>query len=146
MNWTKPLFTALLVAYGYLGFSQESIDWNTLSDVSFESTYYPDIDEYLWFPTFGESVKKLEGKEVSIQGYIIPVDLEEGYFVLSAYPYSACFFCGNAGPESVMSLKFKSKPRRYELDEVATFKGKLRINDSDVDELNYILEGCVEIK
>ncbi len=146
MNWIKLFLVWSFVGFGSIGFSQQSIDWKTLSDVSFESTYYKDLDEYLWFPAFGETVNELAGKEVSIEGYVIPVDLEEGLYVLSAYPYSACFFCGNAGPESVMSLKFKSEPKRYDLDEVATFKGRLRLNDSNVDELNYILEGCEQIK
>ncbi len=126
--------------------AQEIIDWETLSDVEFESRYYKDIDEYLWFPTFGETIVMLEGKKIQIQGHIIPVDLEKGLYVLSAYPYSACFFCGNAGPESVMALKFDGKPRRFELDEIVTFKGILQLNDNNVDEMNYILLHTEEVR
>ena len=88
----------------------------------------------------------LEGKKVQIQGYMIPVDLELGLYVLSANPYAACFFCGNAGPESVMALKFDKKPRRFELDEVVTFKGTLQLNDSNVDEMNYLLLHTQEVR
>ena len=134
----------VLLLVTQLGRAQELIDWQILSQVEFESRYYEEIDEYLWFPTFSETIKNLEGKRVQIRGFIIPVDLEAGLYVLSAYPYSACFFCGNAGPESVMSLKFKAKPRRFELDEIATFQGILKLNDSDVDEMNYILVDTME--
>jgi hypothetical protein len=81
--------------------------WKTLSKISYKKEY----DELMGFkidkPVFSESVKALEGKEVTIKGYIIPV---EGYkshkeFIFSAFPYSMCFFCGGAGPETVMEVE-----------------------------------------
>ncbi len=59
-------------------------------------------------------------------------------YVLSAYPYSMCFFCGGAGPESVMGLKLK-KNRKFKTDEIHLFKGTLELNANDIYELNYIL-------
>ena len=122
-----------------LSFGQTKLTWQDLEDVTFESTYFKELDDYLWVPEFGESLKNLEGKEIAIKGFLIPLDVEANLYVLSANPYAACFFCGNAGPESIMSLKFGDQPRRYELDEVVMFKGKLKLNSTDVDELNYIL-------
>lgn len=147
MDRIKYLISVLFIAFGLTGFSQEKITWDVLSNVKFESKYYKNIDEYLWYPTFGEEVLALKGKTIQIKGYLIPVDMEEGIYVLSANPYSACYFCGNAGPESVMSLKFKTIPKKhYDLDEVATFEGELALNDSDVNEMNYILLNCREVK
>lgn len=58
------------------------------------------------FPIFDPELKSYDGKEITINGYIIPTD---GYksqkeFVFSAYPYKNCFFCGGAGPETVMEV------------------------------------------
>ena len=122
------------------------LTWRTLTDVDFKDVYIDELDAYYWKPTFGASVKALEGKEVYITGYVIPVDYDEDFYVLSRYPFANCFFCGGAGPESVVDLRFKAKTRRYETDERLTFKGKFALNANDVYQMNYILEGAQEYK
>lgn len=121
------------------------IDWKMLSEVEFKDKYYPDFEAWYLYPEFPESIKKLDGKQVIIKGYIIPLDVEAGIYALSAYPFSSCFFCGGAGPESVMSLKFKSPPPRYDTDDVVQLTGTLELNDSNVEEFNYILRKAREI-
>jgi hypothetical protein len=143
----------LLVLMGpFWGLSQEQdaspklIDWNTLADVTFKEKYYEKTKEWYLFPSFGPVVKALNGKDVRIKGYVIPLDVDEGIFALSAFPFAACFFCGGAGPETVIRLKFKDKPKKYKTDYVAVFAGKLKLNATDVNEFNYILENAVEWK
>ncbi len=118
------------------------VTWETLRDVTFKKKWYPEESIYMLYPTFGPNVQKLEGKEVTIKGYLIPVDVESNQFVLSAFPYSQCFFCGGGGPESVMGLKLKKPGKRFKTDEVQTFKGTLKLNASDIYELNYILQNA----
>ena len=89
-------------------------------------------------------MKALAGKEVFITGYVIPVDYDAGFFVVSKYPYANCFFCGGGGPESVVDLQFAGKHRNYKTDERLTFKGKLVLNADDIYKMNYILQGAVE--
>ncbi|MCU0324069.1 MAG: DUF3299 domain-containing protein [Spirosomaceae bacterium] len=115
------------------------ITWKTLKDVRFQNKFFKDLGEYLLFPTFGESVKKLEGKSVSIRGYMIPVDVNEGLYVISALPMSSCFFCGGSGPETIIEVNFKNKKMRFKTDEVRTIKGILKLNDSEIEHMNYIL-------
>lgn len=122
------------------------LSWRTLTDVEFKDVYVDELDAYYWKPTFGPSVKALEGKEVYITGYVIPVDYDEDFYVVSRYPFANCFFCGGAGPESVVDLRFKGKTRRYETDERLTFKGVFALNANDIYQMNYILEGVVEFK
>ncbi|MFM1932820.1 MAG: hypothetical protein RL226_2123 [Bacteroidota bacterium] len=122
------------------------LTWKTLADVEFKDMYLEELDAYYWKPTFGASVKALEGKEVYITGYMIPVDYDEDFYVLSRYPFANCFFCGGAGPESVIDLRFKSKTRAYKTDERLTFKGTFKLNADDVYQMNYILEGAQEFK
>ena len=50
------------------------------------------------------------------------------------------FFCGQAGPESVMEIQMVKQYDGLRMDQVLTFKGKLRLNTDDIYQLNYILE------
>lgn len=120
--------------------------WKTLSKITFKKEY----DEMLGFkvdiPVFSEEIKALNGKEVIVKGYVIPV---EGYkshkeFVFSAFPYNMCFFCGGAGPETVMEV-YAKEPVKYVAESI-TLRGKLELNDSDVNRLIYSLSDVEMVK
>ena len=120
--------------------------WNTLSKITFKKEY----DELLGFkvdvPVFSDEVLALENQEVIIKGYIIPV---EGYkshkeFIFSAFPYNLCFFCGGAGPETVMEV-FATESVKYTTDPIY-LKGKLELNASDINRLMYALNNAEQIK
>lgn len=119
------------------------IDWKMLADVTFEDAYNEEVKAYVPYPTFGRTLRAIEGRMVQIEGYIIPLEEtgDETILVLSAQPYSNCFFCGGAGAESVMDIKLKKGERqKFTTDDRVVFRGKLRLNDSDLYYLNYILE------
>lgn len=146
----KKTVFILCVLLSTLGFSQNEktakiIDWKFLSHVDYEDKYYPEWEAWYLVPNFDESILAIEDERVIIKGYIIPLDAEGGVFALSAYPFSACFFCGGAGPESVMSLKFKSNPKKYSTDDVVMFTGILKLNSTDFEDFNYILQEVEEI-
>lgn len=114
--------------------------WKKLSKVTFQKKYDDLMGFKVDFPVFAPSVQQMDGQEVIIKGYIIPV---EGYkshkeFVFSAFPYSMCFFCGGAGPETVMEV-VASKPVKYTAESV-TLKGTLELNDNDINRLMYALK------
>lgn len=115
------------------------LSWEVLRDVTFKKKWYAEESVYMLYPTFGPAIQKLNGKPVELTGYVLPVDLESNIYVLSAFPYSACFFCGGAGPESVVSLKFKKTGKKFKTDERRTFRGTLKLNADNIYELNYIL-------
>lgn len=123
------------------------LTWEDLQDVKFEEKYYEEAQQLLLFPSFGDSIKAKEGESWVISGYVIPVSPGDQdtppLYVLSANPFSACFFCGNAGPESVVELELEDPYVLYGTDEFRSFQGILRLNDSNIDRLNYILEGAV---
>lgn len=118
------------------------LTWEMLRDVTFKKKWYPEESIYMLHPTFGPSVQKLKNQQVSITGYVLPVDLDANLYVLSAFPFSACFFCGGAGPETVMTLNFKKNSRKFKTDERLTFTGTLKLNSDDIYKMNYILEGA----
>lgn len=131
----SPLHPAVAPA----GVEPLKISWEVLRDVTFKKKWYAEESVYMLYPTFGPGIQKLNGKMVELTGYILPVDLDANLYVLSAFPYSACFFCGGAGPESVVSLKFKKAGRKFKTDERLTFRGTLKLNADNIYELNYIL-------
>lgn len=146
----KSIIVSLLICLSTLGYSQDDdsakiIDWKFLSHVDYEDKYYPEWEAWYLVPKFDESILAIDGHRIIIKGYIIPLDAEGGVFALSAYPFSACFFCGGAGPESVMSLKFKSKPKKYSTDDVIMLTGTLKLNSTDFEDFNYILQEVEEI-
>lgn len=114
------------------------IMWQMLEDVTFIQRFNKDYQMDFLYPVFGNSIKRLNNKELSIKGYMIPLDIKEGLYAISRNPYAACFFCGQSGPESVVSLKFKIKPRRFKTDEFLTVKGMMELNDSNVNDFIYI--------
>ena len=115
------------------------VTWETLRDVTFKKKWSAEESMFILYPTFGAKVAGLKDKEVVLTGYMIPVDVDANVYVLSANPYSSCFFCGGAGPESVVQIKFKKSTKRFDTDDRVTVKGTLKLNADDINELNYIL-------
>lgn len=128
------------------GFKAVEISWNQLRDLKFRPKYNKEYRQMISYPVFGESVKKLEGKQVSISGYMIPMDVKANLYAISRFNYSSCFFCGAAGLESVISLKFIGNPRRFRVDEYCTIQGKLELNADDLDDFIYIFRDAHEIE
>jgi hypothetical protein len=120
--------------------------WKTLAKITYKKEY----DEFLGFkidkPVFSDEIKALDGKEVTVKGFIIPTDGYKSHkeFVFSAFPYSMCFFCGGAGPESVMEV-VASEAVAYTAESIV-LKGKLKLNSSDVNKLMYALTDARMVK
>jgi hypothetical protein len=121
------------------------VSWDTLQNIPFEEKYIEEVKGYMLFPKFPAELKKLQGQWIEVEGYVIPVDKDRNFVALSANPYAACYFCNKAGPASVMTVRFKSKGKRYFIDNYKTFRGKLKLNASDIHEFYYILEEAEDI-
>jgi len=144
------LLFSLLLSVGVLAQAQtdapETSDagWPTLARVSFSKEYDELLGLKVDVPKFSAAVKELDGKQITLRGYVIPT---EGYkshkeFVFSAYPYSMCFFCGGAGPETVIEV-FADEAIEYSAEAVE-ITGTLRLNGSDPNALMYRLEDAVQ--
>ncbi len=114
--------------------------WPILYDISYQTSE----DEYgiLEKPIFSKAVKALEGKEITIPGYIIPFDNgpQANSFMFSSLPLNACFFCGVGGPETVVQIKM-NKSIKYN-DKPVEIKGKLLLNIDNPDQHFYILDNA----
>jgi hypothetical protein len=139
-------FAAALTGTVYGQTSPGNNIWQTLAKITYTKQY----DELLGFkvdvPVFSADVKNLAGKQVEIKGYVIPV---EGYkshteFILSAFPYNMCFFCGGAGPETVMEV-YAKEPVPYQTEAI-TIRGRLELNDKDINQLMYVLKDATLVQ
>lgn len=136
----KTVILTLSILLSIYANAQKEITWKDLADVNFVDKYFEMEGGYYLYPKFGESVKALEGTEVYLKGYILALDPETGYYLLSSNPYSSCFFCGGAGPETVVEPEFRFIPERLEMDKIVTIKGRLKLNNDNIYQCNYIFE------
>jgi len=118
--------------------------WALFAKTKFEAKYNDKSAEYFLYPVFASELTSQVGKEISLEGYYMPIDIEgNAYIILSKFPYSQCFFCGAAGPESIAEINFKVKPGKFEMDQFLRVKGKLKLNEKDIEHGNFILEEAV---
>ena len=113
--------------------------WDIFSNVGWFPRYFEDAGEELATPSFDEALKALEGTEVELSGYYIPLSLDSA-IMLSALPYSSCFFCGGAGPETVAEVQMYPLPKTLSPDAFIKVKGTLKLNDWDLNHMNFILQ------
>lgn len=115
--------------------------WHTLAEVGYErqkdkSGY--DVDK----PMFSKNLKSWHKKKIRLKGYVVPVNelTDQNKFMLSSLPFNVCYFCGAAGPETVIEVEadkpvaFSSKPIWME--------GTLLLNSEDADHHMYRLTGA----
>lgn len=137
----STLFALLFLAGGLFAQAQKNV-WTTLALMKFErhkgngsgsgSQIIPLIEA-------------LDGTEVTVKGYIIPLDGKkaQSHFMFSAYPYANCYFCGGAGPETIMET-FTKKGEKVKYSENAiTLKGTFRFISRDPNDIMFNLENAV---
>lgn len=142
----RLLFIAFALVIVSPAFSQAPEGWALFAKTKFEAKYNDKTAEYFLYPAFSPELKAQVGKEVSLEGYYMPIEIEgNAYIILSKFPYSQCFFCGAAGPETIAEVKFKEKQGKFEMDQYLRVKGKLKLNESDIEHGNFILVEAVMV-
>lgn len=141
-NWIIIFFvSSTLSALG------QTDTWDLFAKTKFETKYNEKAAEYFLYPVFSKELKDLVGKEVSIEGYYLPIDVPaDAYIILSKFPYSQCFFCGGAGPESIAEVTFKVKQEKLQMDQYLRVKGILKLNEGNIEHGNFIVENAVTVK
>jgi hypothetical protein len=119
--------------------------WFTLGMVTFETSYDPEYMLETKKPRISAVVDKLDGKEIEVEGYIIPLtgQVTQSHFMLSKFPQSTCFFCGKAGPETAMQVFMKDNKKVKISERKVRVKGTLLINPKDASSLLYTLENAI---
>ncbi|MEH0157896.1 hypothetical protein V6R21_27710 [Limibacter armeniacum] len=112
--------------------------WEELGRIEWKNYYDELLGIDVQEPIFNSDLMMKDGEMITITGFIIPVDTDDNTMILSAFPFSNCFFCGNAGPETVMQLDLKHD--RSLLNKKVTLKGRLKLNQNDFYKLVYNLK------
>jgi uncharacterized membrane protein YcgQ (UPF0703/DUF1980 family) len=135
----RHFIIALFACSSAFAQSSEQDGWDPFARVKFESKFFKDLNSYYLYPVFDQKINALAGTEIKLKGFYMPMETEKNQLIISKFPYSSCFFCGGAGPESIAEVILKEKGPRLKADQVITVKGKLKLNDKDVNHMNFIL-------
>ena len=118
----------------------DTLTWSLLGKIDYLKKADKVYGEIM-FPVINPKLKALQGKEVTISGFIIPIDNKN--YAVSKNVFAACFFCGKSGPETLMGIQFKGDLPKLKTDQFVTLKGKFRYNDNDVEDWIYHIENAV---
>jgi hypothetical protein len=113
--------------------------WQVLAEVGFETNTTADgyeIDK----PIFSKRLQSWNKKKITIKGYLVPLSEINGRpeYMLSSVPFSMCYFCGGAGPETVVELQTQEKIKF--VTRLIQIEGTLYLNSSDPDHHMYIIK------
>ncbi len=115
---------------GQRGIKPLEIDWQLLGQVKFSSIRYTPYRANVKMPAFSDSLTRLNGKEVEITGYYIPMELNGHRCALSKNPNRTCFFCGRSTIETILIVDFKDRLPNFSSDDLITVKGRIKITAS----------------
>jgi hypothetical protein len=122
-------------------FAQEQNFWNTLAQVGFEEK--KDVNNFtIEVPVFSKYLKTFNGKKIKLKGYMIPLNelCGQSKFMLSSLPFNLCYFCGAAGPETIVEVELSEKIK-FSTKQII-MEGILILNDNDPDHHIYILKSA----
>jgi len=122
----------------------DTLSWKLLGQIKYIKKASKDYPEGVMFPVVNTTLKAKKGKQIVMSGFIIPIDNKN--YALSKNVFASCFFCGQAGPETIMGIKFKNPNMKLKTDQYVTLTGTFRYNDDDVDDWIYHVENAVITK
>lgn len=136
----RPFLVVLFAIFvSAFGTAQVKLTWDDFADVSFEPEYNAVYDVNFLMPQFGDQIQAFKGVQVQIKGYFLDISGSGEIFLVSKNPMASCFFCGAAGPETIIEVRFKKTPP-FKTDQIVTITGTLELNRDDVEHCNYILK------
>jgi hypothetical protein len=137
----------LILIIGWIsisGFGIPNRMWELFATTQFQEKLDRSLGMYFYYPRFSPYLLTLQGKTIELEGFYIPLDLQNSRtLVLSKYPMAECFFCGGSGPESIALVHLKTAPgRKLKMDQIIRIKGVLKLNATDVEEMTFIISNA----
>lgn len=121
----------------------DTLTWKKLGQIKFVKKQHKDYG-MVDYPVINPEIKMRHNKKIIISGFIVPIDNVN--YAISKNVFASCFFCGKAGPETIVGLKFREGKKKLRTDQYVTIVGTLKINETDVDNWMYNLEDVVIVK
>ncbi|MEL6557048.1 MAG: hypothetical protein AAFQ94_02625 [Bacteroidota bacterium] len=121
--------------------------WEIFADTRYKLEWVEELGADVELPIFSDKLKAMDGKEITLTGHYLPMEMRGKSIILSQMPFSSCFFCGgDVGQESIAEVIFKGKKQQFRPDQLLTIKGKLKLNVDDFDHLALVLEDAVVVR
>lgn len=133
-------FFALLFSPFSINNERSTLTWIDMEDVVVLDVYDNVLESYILSPIFGQSIQTFDQKEVEVTGYVVFVSEENNVVMLSRNDFASCFFCGAAGPESVMEVYMEPGMPSLDRDRVITVQGVFKLNQDDPTKNFYLME------
>lgn len=124
--------------------TSDTLTWSLLGKINYENKPHKDYPEGVMYPVINQQLKGKKGKKITISGFIIPIDNTS--YALSKNVFAQCFFCGQAGPETIMGIQFKDLKKRLKTDQYVTLVGTFRYNETDIEDWIYHIDDAVIVK
>jgi hypothetical protein len=139
----KFIFSITFLLCAHIALGQQENFWHTLAQVNFKNT--KDKNGYnTELPIFSKYLKSFQGKRITIKGFVIPLEeVGGGKFMLSSLPFNLCYFCGAAGPETIVEVETKEKVKFS--TKPIVMQGILVLNDTDPNHHIYLLKNAMLI-
>jgi len=122
----------------------DTLTWKLLGVIKYVNKPSKEYPDGVMFPIINSTLKAKNKKKIVMSGFIVPIDNVS--YALSKNVFASCFFCGQAGPETIMGIKFKGSTPKLKTDQYVTMEGTFRYNDNDVNDWIYHIENAVIVK
>lgn len=134
----------------YIDRPKGTLDWHLLAktkEISEEGKTQDGLDYQYFRPDFPAEVKALDGKQVTIKGFMFPLEEvdEQTLFLIGPFPLS-CPFQYHVGPSLVVEVHADKKPIKFSYDPI-TVTGTFQIVAKDMENSTfYRLMDSKEVK
>lgn len=108
-----------------------ALPWSVVTETTLDRQYRP---------TFARYLKDLDGKQVTLDGYLQPLgdDADLNAFLLVEYPIG-CWYCEQPEPTAILLVELpEGKTHPYTREQVKV-RGKLRLNANDPENFIYTI-------
>ncbi len=136
------IFLQVLLSSISIHAQNEKNVWSTLALLEFEQK--DDSGNFNEEGNILPLIEAFEGKEILVEGYVIPLSGKkaQSHFMFSAYPYASCFFCGKAGPETIMEVFVKDDKKIEFSEKKMSIKGTFHFTSRNPNDVMFTLKNA----
>jgi hypothetical protein len=118
----------------YVDVPKGATDWKVFGqtkEISIEGKDAEGFDFQYYKPEFSKDVRALDGQEITLKGFMFPLDSteEQSQFLFGPFPVN-CPFQYHVGPSLVVEVYVEKHPVTFTLDPVVV-KGTLELVEND---------------
>ena len=121
--------------------------WGMLMLTETEKQFDPTLGMEIDIPNIHPAAQQLNGQQIQLEGFIIPLEgkKSQAHFMFSAFPINMCYFCGRAGPESVIEVFMGNGTTLPFTEKKIWIEGTLRVNARDPQSNIYTLHDAKQL-